>query len=155
MRRRLYLTWLTGGGVAALCGVWATLAFEIRGQADVGLPELQPSGHRGHNAAVPTFDQSAFAAQLWNPKLQPSANPAAALPNAAERPRPPRLELIAIIKENGEWRAALYDMPGDRIVIVRSGDRVDENTITAVDAESVEIFDGRSSHRLALREDRS
>ncbi len=103
----------------------------------------------------PAIDRSAFAAAIWNPVVARDA-PEQAQASAAEQARPLRIQLIAIIDEgDGRLRAALYDAERDRLLIVASGDRVGGHTVTSVAAGVVELSDGRSARRLALREGRS
>ncbi len=103
----------------------------------------------------PAIDRGAFAAAIWNPVVARDA-PEKSEASAAEQARPLRIQLIAIIDEgDGRLRAALYDVERDRLLIVANGDRVGGHTVTSVAAGGVELTDGRSATRLALREGRS
>ncbi len=103
----------------------------------------------------PAIDRGAFAAAIWNPVVARDA-PEQTQASAAEQARPLRIQLIAIINEgDGRLRAAIYDVELDRLLIVASGDRVGGHTVTSVAAGGVELTDGRSATRLALREGRS
>ncbi len=103
----------------------------------------------------PAIDRGAFAAAIWNPVVARDAQEQSEA-SAAEQARPLRVQLIAIIDEgDGRLRAAIYDVERDRLLIVASGDRVGGLTVTTVAAGSVELTDGRSGTRLALREGRS
>ena len=66
-----------------------------------------------------------------------------------------RFQLIGIINDGGPLKAALYDPDTDRLLIVTSGDRIKQHTVTAISAEMIEMSDGRSTTRLTLIEDRS
>ncbi len=111
--------------------------------------QLVPGQHR------PAIDRSAFTAAIWNPVVARDALQQSQAA-AAEQARPLRIQLIAIIDEgDGRFRAAIYDEERDRLLIVASGDRVGGHTVTSVAAGGVELTDGRSARRLALREGRS
>ena len=100
------------------------------------------------------IDQSAFVVRLWNPPPPPEARNALVAGRTAPPPKPLRLQLIGIIDDGRQLRAALYDPETDRLLIVATGDRVKRHTIT-ITADAVELADGRVTHRLTLRKDRS
>lgn len=113
------------------------------------------AGAAGAGARSARDDRSAFAAVIWNPVAARDALQQSEA-TATEQARPLRIQLIAIIDDgDGLLRAALYDEERDRLFIVASGDRVGGHTVTSVAAGGVELTDGRSATRLALREGRS
>lgn len=155
IQRRIRITWLGGAVVAVLCGLWAGRTIDSSGQADDASALNQPSPRPAQPPEPPEpIDRRVFEARLWNPP------PAQATPEqpdrpVAKRPEPVRFQLIGIIDDGGPLQAALYDPQTDRLLIVRSGDRIKQHTITAVTADGVELSDGRSVSRLTLREKRS
>lgn len=98
------------------------------------------------------LDQSAFIVRLWNPP--PEARDARMAEQSAPPPKPPRLQLIGITDDGRQLRAALYDPDADRLFIVGTGDHVKKHTVT-VTPDAVELVNGKITHRLALRKDRS
>lgn len=98
----------------------------------------------------------AFNVKLWNPP-PPPAKPETVI--AAEPTKPFNLQLIGIITEGAQHKAALYDPESDRILIVSAGDTVRDHVVTNVTERMIELArsDGRSAaQQLALKkEDRS
>ncbi len=155
VRRQIRLTWLVGTLTIVMCTLWAARPVQEYSPEDTtfsfNLAQLsaQPIEHGPH-----TIDPRVFAARLWNPPPTEVALKEREA-SVANRPKPIRFQLIGIINENGQLRAALYDPDTNRVLIVKSGDRIDELTVTAVTAESVELSDGKTTSRLALIEERS
>ena len=144
------LTWLLGAALATLCAGWAWRPLEPPEPReffiDLHAPPTTPIDDEDHR-----FDQGAFLVRLWNPPPPP---PGARDALVAGRAAPPRLQLIGIIDDGRQLRAALYDPEADRLLIVATGDHVKQHTIT-ITADAVELADGRVTHRLTLRKDRS
>jgi len=149
------------GAIFALAvGAWAwwiprsAIAVDGAEQTNLTVPEAKPT-HESEPATDSTVTSSAFTTvRLWNPPPPPSAPP----PQITEKPedvRPPKLQLIGIIQQagggDGALHAAIYDIDEDRLLILRSGDRVRQFTITAIDEKAVELNDGRRTTRLALQ----
>lgn len=100
----------------------------------------------------PVVQAPLLATSLWNPPPAPAQE---AKPSNEAPPAPPRYQLIGIIHEDGELKAALYDPGADRILIVRSGDNIEGQRVIAVNERSVEISDGTQSSTIILKEERS
>ena len=148
------LTWLLGAALVTLSAAWAWRPLEQPEPngffIDLHAPPTTPIDDEDHR-----FDQSAFAVRLWNPPPPPpEARNALVAGQTAPPPKPLRLQLIGIIDDGRQLRAALYDPETDRLLIVATGDRVKQHTIT-ITADAVELADGRVTHRLTLRKDRS
>lgn len=145
------LTWLLGAALVTLSAAWAWRPVEQsepRGFfIDLHAPPTTPIDDEDH-----LFDQGAFVVRLWNPP--PEVRDALVDGQTAPPPKPPRLQLIGIIDDGRQLRAALYDPEADRLLIVATGDRVKQHTIT-ITADAVELANGRATHRLTLRKDRS
>ncbi len=146
------LTWLLGAAFATLCAWWAWRPLE----------QLEPREFFIDLHAPPTtpiededrlFDQGAFVVRLWNPP-PPEARDQRLAEQRVPPAKPPRLQLIGIIDDGRQLRAALYDPETDRLLIVGDGDHVKQHTIT-ITADAVELADRRVTHRLTLRKDRS
>lgn len=141
-----------GAALATLCAWWAWWPLqppEPRGSfIDLHSPTTTPIDDEDH-----LFDQGAFVVRLWNPP-PPEAPPDARDALVAGRAAPLRLQLIGIINDGRQLRAALYDPETDRLLIVATGDHVKQHTIT-ITADAVELADGRVTHRLTLRKDPS
>ncbi len=145
------LTWLLGAALVTLSAAWAWRPLEQPEPReffiDLHAPSTTPIDDEDHR-----FDQGAFVVRLWNPP--PEARNALVAERTPPPPKPPRLQLIGIIDDGRQLRAALYDPETDRLLIVTTGDRVQQHTIT-ITADAVELADGRVTHRLTLRKDRS
>ncbi|MEE8154271.1 MAG: hypothetical protein V3T53_04850 [Phycisphaerales bacterium] len=144
-------TWLLGAVLVTLSAAWAWRPLEQpeprKFFIDLHAPTTTPIDDEDH-----LFDQGAFVVRLWNPSPPPPPEVRDAL--VAGRTAPLRLQLIGIIDDGRQLRAALYDPEADRLLIVTTGDRVQQHTIT-ISADAVELADGRVTHRLTLRKDRS
>jgi len=153
MRRRLRATWLAGSAAITSCVLWAAapLGESSRPDGAVVVAALSPKLVK---ATPNPIEPQAFTARLWNPRPAEQASQVAQQEIAA-RSATMRLQLIGIINEAGQLKAALYDPQTDRVLIVTSGDRVGQHTITQISASTVELSDGRFTSRLKLREDRS
>lgn len=153
IKRRVWATWLVGSLAIASCAFWALPPADDPDQPHLVTTLAEPSTEPISDDSPPAFDDQSFSARLWNPPQ--GSEPAPPAPKAARRPPPPRLELIAIINDGGERRAAVYNPDTDRIRIVGSGDQISELTVTSVSADAVELSDGRATVRLTLKEERS
>ena len=156
LSRRIYLTWLAAIPVVALCAVWAFLPAGVAVQT----PSIVETTTRSEQSPVVqpslALDGRAFAARIWDAPSAPSA-PAAPKAVAARAPKRPafKLELIAIMNDGDERQAALYDPETDRLYIVANGDTVNQHTVTAINADAIELSDGTSTNRLTLKESKS
>ena len=146
------LTWVLGAALVTLSAAWAWRPLEQpepRGLfIDLHSPTTTPIDDEDHR-----FYQGAFVVRLWNPP-PPEARNRRLAEQTAPPPKPLRLQLIGIIDDGRQLRAALYDPETDRLLIVATGDQVKQHTIT-ITADAVELADGRVTHRLTLRKDRS
>ena len=155
MRRRIRITWLIGALAIVMCAWWAALPLEPHptgtaitlNQSSPGLIEKSPN-------AADTINLVAFAARLWNP-VAPQETDQQRESKIAKRQESIPFQLIGIINDGGQLKAALYDPDTDRLLIVQNGDRIRDHTVTAISAEMIELSDGRSTTRLTLIEDRS
>jgi hypothetical protein len=118
--------------------------------ADLKPPATQQTEIESNQA----IDPSVFTVTLWNPP--PAAPPPEEVVAKVEPPKPLNLQLIGIIQEaGGHHKAAIYDVDRDQLLIVASGDRVREQTVTAVTMRGIELSDGRSTHTLTLKQEPS
>jgi len=121
---------------------------------DVATVLKPPSRDESPAEAVDEIDPSVFNVKLWNPSPPPPSEPEV-LAAKLESPRPLKLQLIGIITEAGTHNAAVYDPDSDRLLIVSSGDKIAEQTITSVNPTTVVLTDGRTTRTLSLKEDQS
>ncbi len=150
VRRQIRFTWLIGTSAIVMCALWAGFPLELWDQPDLTITLAQPSPQSIEQASE-SIDRSAFVARLWyTPAAQVGSEQSE--PEVAKRPGSFRFQLIGIINDSGQLKAALYDADTDRLLIVTSGDRIRQHTVTAISAEGVELSDGRSTIRLALTE---
>jgi hypothetical protein len=133
------------------CAMWA---FAPAGQLSTPINiELRAPATGGPTEVAPTqsIDPSVFAVRLWNPPPAPQEQVVV----RAEPPKPLNLQLIGIIQEGAQHRAAVYDVDKDQLLIVASGDRIREQTVMAITLQSVELSDGNSTRRLTLKQEPS
>jgi hypothetical protein len=157
------VTWFVGGAIVAGCGWWSLMPQVARDMVSTSINlKATDSNETAASTVEEEIDPQVFTVKLWNPSPPPPpATPApetlAAKPELA---KPLRLQLIGIITEGsgsdgGTHRAAVYDPDTDRLLIVASGDRIAEHTITEVTSNTVELSDGRNTRTLSLKEDHS
>ena len=99
-------------------------------------------------AAVAALDTEAFRAPLW---VAPPAPPAA--PAQAAAAPPLKLQLLAVVQEEGVYKAMLYDPDTDKLLVVGEGEQVGGRRVEKVTAAGVQIRDGGALRTLALRSD--
>jgi hypothetical protein len=147
-RRRVVLTTVASAGAVGAALTWCFLPASRTPMGQPAFNLTAPVRTEDRISTVPAIDARAFAsAKLWNPVPPP---PQTEIQIAREPPKPPRLQLIGIINEDGVLRAALYDQDDDRLFIVASGERIKNHTITHITSNGIEISDGHTTHELRL-----
>ena len=146
------ITWLIGVVVVAGLAMWSWRPLKDLEQGVVEVRLREPPSDPSDSLHVP-LDRSAFTAKLWNPPLPEVSNEATAQRTIPTKPL--RLQLVGIIDDGQSLRAAVYDPETDRLLILASGERVQKHTVTSITADAIELANGRSSHRLTLREKES
>lgn len=138
--------WVAACGVAvALSGVFALWPLKgAEAQAPV-IARPEPVLQR----RLAALDQSAFRVPIWVTEASPPPPPA---PPKVTPPPPIRLQLLAIVKEDGAYKAAVYDPESDRLLVVGAGESIGLRSVDKVGATSVSIRDGASVRTLALKE---
>lgn len=129
--------------------IWA--AAPLRLPAIETGPERSPVALASSEGAEP-LDIDAFRAPLW---VAPPAPPEPAPEPEPERPPPPppplRVELIAIVAENGVFSAILYDPAADSVLVVKAGHELSGGRVVeAIDATGLSVAGPRGVQRLAL-----
>jgi hypothetical protein len=148
------VTWLLGGAIIVACGWWALMSRPLTDTADSPISLKSPTDENAaQTAPLEQIDPNVFAVKLWNPPPPPPTPET--LASKPEPTKPLKLQLIGIISEVGAHKAAVYDPDTDRLLIVASGDKVAEHTITEITAKTIELSDGRSTRTLRLTEDQS
>ncbi len=138
------------GGVLAVGAILAWL-WPLARPAEIDPLELlfdAPTRHpeSADSSALTDLDLAAFRVALWN--VPPSSQ---VPPTEAKRSEPPpKLDLIAIIEQDGQYLAALYDSTADRLHIVRSGERIGLLEITNVTSRQVELRNGPKRYQLTI-----
>lgn len=128
-------------------GSWALWPL---GKSRVEAPEYEGELSSAPREAAVTLDIDAFKAPIWVAAAPPPAPPPAAAPPPP--PAPLRVQLLAILHEGDGHRAAMYDPDSDRLVVVRTGDRVAGRLVDAVDSDRVALRDDRGTRMLTLRD---
>lgn len=147
MQRYLRATCIASAALSIACAIWALAPLPKQSP----LPVLQPVPEpiRPQPAENETIDSTMFAAKLWNPPPVPQKEEVA----QAEPPKPLNLQLIGIIYEGSDVRsAAVYDIDSDRLFILSNGDQIGGQTVQSITEQGIELTDGRSTHRLALKQ---
>jgi hypothetical protein len=143
------LTAIVGVLAIVVCASWALKPLQGTSHTDApALTEVPPAEVTSSNKSA--IDVAQFASvKLWNPVPDP---PKPEVKVAKAEPKPLRLQLIGIIDEAGERKAALYDQDEDRLLIVASGAKVRQSTITQITTTAVTISTADSTHTLRLQE---
>ena len=133
---------MTGSlGASAAWALWPLRTSDLVPALAGETPQTAPE------TAVAELDTSAFRAPLWisaPPPPPPAAAPAA--------PPPLKLQLLAVVREGGQYRAMLYDPDSDRILVAAEGERLGARTLERVTAAGVQIRDASGVRTLALRQ---
>lgn len=133
---------LACGTIVAATAVWAFRPHGVRAT-------VTPVGTAPERIAVApalvTLDVDAFRAPIWVQAPQPLEPPVESTP-----PRPLKIQLLAILRDGGIYRAALYDPELDRIFVVASGESVAGTTVERVLADGVALGDGGQIRTLSL-----
>ena len=111
-------------------------------------PSITVAAAGAAEPGVAPLDTSVFRTPLWVAPPAPPPGPVAAAP-----PPPLRLQLVAILRDKGEYRAALYDPDADKLVVVGPGDIIAGRTIERVGAADLSLRDNGLSRTLSLRTD--
>ncbi|MHC4414370.1 MAG: hypothetical protein ACYS0G_03705 [Planctomycetota bacterium] len=150
------MTWVAGALAIVSCALWALLPVQRQDHPQVAGTRAETSASTPLDEPSPAIDERVFAAAIWSPAPgDEAALDSRGSSRVTAQPQARRFELIAIIDEGEQRRAALYDTSADRIRIVRDGDRIEGHTVIAVSADAVELSFGQSIRRLTLEEDRS
>lgn len=132
-----------GAGIVISSALWAFWPLD---RTPIDIPTIADTQRPFSELAAIPLDLDAFRAPLW------VAPPAPPPPVAAVPPPPPlKLQLVAILSENGEYRAALYDPDADLLKVVGRGDSVAGRRIERVGQSDVVVLDGSLERTLALR----
>lgn len=129
---------------AGLAAAWAFWPMRSPGLSST---DAVRSSEVGHDAGATSLDLGAFRSPLW---ITPPPPP----PPPAPPPVPPpvRLQLLAVIHEEGVYKAVLYDPDADRVVVVAQGETLGTRTVERVTEAGVQIRDGSGLRTLALRQ---
>ena len=152
MRLRIRITILAGIVTMSLCGLWTWLPLEEAERTTRSIRLDTPSSETTKESQA-AINLDAFAARLWNPPAGHVSREERT--EIANRPTSIRLQLVGIISDGEQMTAAVYDETTDQLLLVKSGDSIRQFNVAAINAEGVELSDGRTTTWLALREDRS
>lgn len=102
-------------------------------------------------SSPPELRIAAFSAPLW---VAPPAPPPAPAPKPEPPPPPPlRLQLLAVVNQDGAYEAVLFDPDADKLYTVREGGTLGSRTVERVDATGVDLKDDAGTRTLALKSD--
>lgn len=157
------ITWTFGVLALALVGTWAWRAPQYK-SAD--LPTFNaPANAQGtspRNAPDQPLDTTAFNIALWNPPppAPPPEEESKQNKTTEQPPAPPSqldVQLVAIVRDGDQRRAALYDASTERLAIFAEGQALESGpVVTAVTDVHVDLEASGRRYRLTLRaEDRS
>jgi hypothetical protein len=135
-------------GAIAACGAWA---FWPLAASPVAAPVVLVDSSTPDAAPRVCLDTNAFRAPLW---VSPPAPPPPPAPSVAAAPPPSlKLQLIAILREGGQFRAALYDPDADKLTVVGPGDSISGRTVERIGAADLALKDQGLVRTLSLRMD--
>jgi hypothetical protein len=147
------VTCLVGAGAVAVTAAWALRVHEAPASPEVTFRSASAVTDEAEQADP--FDPAAFDVALWH--VPPAPEPVVE-PTPERPPPPPRLTLVAIIREPAEdgrdaLRAALHDPDQDKLLTVAAGEAAGAWKVMRVTNEGVELSDGQRTSWLALRPD--
>jgi hypothetical protein len=144
-RSTLRTAFLCGGVVFTALG-WALWRPSM---PRVEAPSLQLAGQGDEPTSLPPLDANAFNTPVWTIAAAPRPP---ALPSPAPPPPAPlKLQLIGILREDGEYKAVLYDPDINRLFVVATGEEAEGHKIDRVAADAISIRDGALIRTLALK----
>jgi hypothetical protein len=128
-------------------GVWA---FWPLGAVRIEEPTIAAGPVEAPARAALALDTAAFRAPLWVAPPAPPAPPVAAAP-----PPPLKVQLLAVVHEDGVYKAVLYDPDSDKLLVLKEGETLGSvgRSVQSVSATAVQIRDQSGVRTLALRED--
>ena len=142
--RRLVVACCSAVVVAAAWSLWPL------GELRTAEPVLDSNPGPQPEQARAQLDVSAFRAPVWIATSPPP--PLAQAPPPPPPPAPLRVQLLAIMKEPGGYRAALYETDTDRLLVVSAGEHVSGRVVEAVSEDRVALRDDRGVRTLTLRD---
>lgn len=133
------------------CTVLAWWAFKpLTSSHDERSGQFSQPANKMPPASKSTLDVLAYAAPLWVAPPPPPAPAPAAVPSPP--PPPLRLQLLAIVKEDGGYKALIYDPDADKLILAATGELVGGQSISRIDATQIELKgQGVGTRTLALR----
>jgi hypothetical protein len=149
------MRWTLGAGTACLLlAAWWALApiDSIGGDAvpSTMIALASPSAERTGSGEERPFDVDAFDVRLWEARPDSQLADEQNVQPPTESTPPTRLQLIGIIQEIKDIKAALYDSVADRLLIVAVGEEINEHTVVEISAESVTLATEGSIQTLTL-----
>jgi hypothetical protein len=149
------MRWTLGAGTACLSlAAWWALApiGSIAGDAapSTTIALAAPSAERTGSSEERPFDVDAFDVRLWEARPDSQLADEQNVQPPTESTPPTRLQLIGIIQEARDLKAALYDPAADQLLIVGVGEKVSEHTVVDIRAESVTLATEGSIQTLTL-----
>jgi hypothetical protein len=138
MRRRVIATWLAAVPTLAVIALWALASLPIRAATPI---EVERRSSSPSSISDP-FDLRPFqTARLWAEPQEPAGS--GGIDGAAVSAGSPlRLQLLGITSDNGTLVACFYEPDGDRILLLRSGERLGTHTVERVSAREVAFRGG-------------
>lgn len=148
LKRRQFVVFLLALTLLVPAGFWG---WHVPMARFIEPPALQPPRQMptSQSETESRIDPAVFAVLLWNPPRDPEPEP----PTPAGRPQPaPALtaQLIAIVAEDGEYRAALFDPTSDELHVYSVGESIQNYEITQITETAIELRHGRTVQRLEL-----
>ncbi len=118
-------------------------------------PEPNRPSEPGKSLEVAALDMAAFRIPVW--VAEPAPPPLPGPPSPAAPPPPLRIQLLAIIHETGggvgggAYKAAVYDIDADKILVVGSGEKIGSRSVDKVEPASLTLRDGAVTRTLSLK----
>lgn len=140
-RRGLWAGWAL---VLMLCAVFAFWPLEVARTNAPLVTEHLPEAHQ-----VIALNGSAFRVPLWVADPAPTPESASVPPPSLP---PLKLQLLAILREGGVYKAVVYDPDSDRLQILVTGDSVGSRKVYSVNGAEATLVDEAGQRTLSLKE---
>ena len=149
IRRRTLLTRLVAGPLIIAMALWSLVPIQ---RPDLGsIAQAHPENDIAQTAPIEPLDLAAFDAPIWQ---EPKDAQATTLADTQARPtvRFPDLELIAIIRDGEQFRAAVYLPSIDQLIIAGIGEPIGAGlSVSEVTADAVELERAGHARRFELK----
>lgn len=138
-RGGLWIAWAPVQMSCAMFACWPLAVSRVHAPAPV-VPPIEPR-------EVTALNGAAFRVPLWVADPAPTPDP------APPTPLPPlKLQLLAILRDGGVYKAVVYDPDSDRIQVLATGDSLGSRKVHSVNRADFTVVDESGQRTLSLKE---